>query len=72
MKNSFNTYSMCDTNGHFHTITYCTLIEAAQRCIREGFPAGLALSNPQAKASQCQFLLAAEDQEVFYAIWLNI
>ena len=71
MKNSSNTYSLCDTNGQYHTITYSTLIEAAQRCIREGFSAGQALSSPQAAASQSQILLAAKEQEVFYAIWLN-
>ena len=71
MKNSSNTYSLCDTNGQYQTITYSTLIEAAQRCIRESFSAGQAISSPQAAASECQILLAPEEQEVFYAIWLN-
>lgn len=35
MKNSSNTYSRCDTKGQYHTITYSTLIKAAQRCIRK-------------------------------------
>ena len=71
MKNSSNTYSLCDTNGQYHSITYSALIEADQRCIREGFSAGQAISSPQAAASQCQILLVPEEQEVFYAIWLN-
>ena len=71
MKNSSNTYSLCDTNGQYHNIACNTLIEAAQHCIREGFSAGQAITSPQSAASHCQILLAPEEQEVFYAIWLN-
>jgi DNA repair protein RadC len=69
--NTSNIYTLRDQSGEEYAIPRDDLIEAAQACVREQFASGLVLTSTKNAAKHCQVLLAPEQQEVFYALWLN-
>lgn len=65
------TFKVCDLQGNYHNIPAEELISAAQCYIRGWFNGGEALTSPELSAKYCQVLLAPNEHEVFYAVWLN-
>ncbi len=71
MKFRPTTLTLLDQAGQPYQISSEDLITVAQAYVQNEFSDGSPIGSPSAAAAQIQVLLAGEQREVFYAVWLD-